>query len=120
MDDVLTTWVIGTEYGRMQMDPGICFHPGYVISHTQYACIIDMTNSTPKNAATPEDEGSVRHKKGVRIFVHCRILLCICQGVIRTTVNTIEILPPLQNDELNIPGWGKQRGLTKLGYKNRR
>lgn len=32
---LLMVWVIGTAGGRIQMEPGTCFHPGCVISHTQ-------------------------------------------------------------------------------------
>jgi len=87
------------------MDPGICFHPVYANSHTQYACTINMTNCRTKNTATPGDKKLTRHRMDIEDedFVHCRIFLCNCQGVIRTTVNTIDILAPLINGELNVP-----------------
>jgi len=53
-NDLLTNWVMGIAFGRTQMDPGICFHPGSVISQTQYVCTTNMTHSRVKNAATPE------------------------------------------------------------------
>jgi len=52
--DILTICEMGTTFGRMQRDPGICFHSGYVISHTQYDCAVSMTNCRRKNRATPE------------------------------------------------------------------
>ena len=100
----LMTWVMGTASVRIQMDPGICFHPGRVISHTQYACTVNMIHIRTNNTATPERKGLVRHQKGVvgdKILVHRRIFLCGRQGVIRTTVNTIEILAPLLNNEFD-------------------
>jgi len=53
----LTTWEIGTTFGRMHMDPGVCFHPVYANSHTQYACTINMANCRTKNTATPGTKG---------------------------------------------------------------
>ena len=99
----LMIWAMGTARGRMQMEPGTCFHPGCVISHTQYACTVNMTHIKTKNTATPEDKGLAQHRKCVKekLLIHSRILLCSRQGVIRTTVSTIEILAPLPNDELH-------------------
>ena len=34
--NLLMIWAMGTAHVRIQTDPGICFHPGCVISHTQY------------------------------------------------------------------------------------
>jgi len=81
------------------MDPGICFHPVYANSHTQYACMINMANCRTKNTATPGDRKLAQHRMDIEdeIIVHRMIFLCGCQGVIRTTVNTIEILAPLIN-----------------------
>jgi hypothetical protein len=86
------------------MDPGICFHPLSVNSHTQSDCTVSVAHCRTKNAVTPEGEGLAQHENGVRdrIFAHIRILLCVCQGVIRTTVNKIDILPPLLDDELDV------------------
>ena len=89
------------------MDPGTCFHPGWVISHTQYAWTVNMTHIKTKDTATPEDKGLALNKKDVedKLLVHSRILLCSRQGVIRTTVNTIETLAPLFNNELRSGLW---------------
>ena len=101
----LTTWEMGTTSGRTHIDPGICFHPVCVTSQTQYACTISMANCKTKNTATPGGKELAQHRKDARggILVHCRILLCNCQGVILTTVNTMETLAPLINDKFNIP-----------------
>jgi len=95
---------MGTTLGRTQIDPGICFHPGCVISHTQYACTTSMAHSRTKSTATPEGKRLAQRERDVEdgIFVHRRIFLWGCQGVIRITVNTIETLAPLLNDELRI------------------
>ena len=100
------TWVIGTASVRIQIDPGISFHPGCVISHIQYPCTVNMIHIKTNNTAAPERKGLVRHRKGVkdRILVHRSIFLCSRQGVIRTTVNTIEILAPLLNNEFDDRG----------------
>jgi hypothetical protein len=115
-------WAMGMAREKIQMDPGTSFHPGWVISHTQYACTVNMAHIRTKDAATPEGKGLAQHRKdiGDRLRVHSRILLCGCQGVIRTTVNTIEILAPLLNDELSVhvQGWWSGE-LTKRTYNNR-
>ena len=105
-DNLLVIWAMGTARERIQMDPGTCFHPGCVISHTQYACTVNMAHIRTKDIATPEGRGLAQHKKDIKdkILVHSRILLCGRQGVIRSTVNTIEILAPLLDDELNVQG----------------
>ena len=88
------------------MDPGICFHSVYDSSHTQYACKINTRNCRTKNTATPECGELAQHKTNAEdiAIVHSRIFLCRRQGVIRTTVNTIEILAPLINDKVNDAG----------------
>ena len=95
---------MGTTSGRTQIDPGICFHPGCVISHTQYACTTNMAHSRTKSTATPEGIRLAKRERDVEdgIFVHRRIFLCGCQGVIRITVNTIETLAPLLDGEFYI------------------
>jgi hypothetical protein len=102
--DLLTIWEMGTTCGRMQMDPGICFHPLSVNSQIQSACAVSMAHCRTKNAVTPAVEGLAQCGRDVeaRIFAHIRILFCVCQGVIRTTVNKIDILPPLLDDELDV------------------
>ena len=96
--------MIGTAFGRTHIDPGISFHPGCVISHTQYACTVNMAHSRTKNTATPGGKGSAWHERDTEdgILVHWRIFLCNCQGTIRTTVNIIETLAPLLYDKLDI------------------
>jgi hypothetical protein len=118
--NLLTIWEMGTTCGRIQMDPGICFHLLSVSSQIQSACAVSMANCKAKNAVTPEVEGLAPRRRDIDdgIFAHIRILLCVCQGVIRTTVNKIDILPPLFNDELNIRV-RRAKGLTKLPYKTR-
>jgi hypothetical protein len=61
--NLLITWVIGTARGRTQMDSGTCFHPGWVISHTQYACTVNMAHIRTKDTATPEGQGLTQHRK---------------------------------------------------------
>jgi len=101
------------------MDSGICFHPVYVTSQTQYACTINMANCKTKNTATPGDKNQHSTKDaGEKIPAHNRIFLCSCQGVIRTTVNTMETLAPLINNELSVAA-GASEGLTKPVCKNR-
>lgn len=87
------------------MDPGVCFHSVCANSHTQYACMINITNCRTKNTATPRDKRLAQHRMDIENedFVHRMIFLCRCQGVIRTTVSTIETLAPLINDEFNVP-----------------
>jgi len=51
---LLTTWVIGTTGGRVQIASGICFHSVYINSHTQYACAVSIANCMKKNTATPK------------------------------------------------------------------
>jgi len=82
--------------GRIQMEPGISFHPGKVISHTQNACRTSMRYCATNNATTPGEKGlSSYGKDGEDGNVeHNKIFFCRCQGVTRTTVNTIDILPP--------------------------
>ena len=58
---------MGTAFGRTQIDPGICFHPGSVISHTQYACTVNMAHSRTKNTATPEGKGLTQREGRSRI-----------------------------------------------------
>jgi len=108
-DNSLMIWAMGTARGRMQMDPGTCFHPGCVISHTQYACTVNMTHIRTKHTATPEDKGLAQRRKDVeeKLLIHSRIFLCSRQGVIRTTVNTIEILAPLLNNKPRSGLWGR-------------
>ena len=62
---LLTTREMGTTRGTRQIDPGICFHPVYVISHTQNVCAVNMANSSTKSTATPEGKGSAQHRKEV-------------------------------------------------------
>lgn len=58
----LTTKEIGTTGGTRHMDPGICFHPVYVNSHTQNNCVVNMANCRMKNATIPDGEGSAQHE----------------------------------------------------------
>jgi len=104
--NLLTTREMGTNRGRIQTDPGICFHPVYITSHTRNACPVITTNSRTKNAVTPEVERLAHLGKGVGggILAQSRIFLCSSQGVIRTTVNTMETLAPLLNDKSNVLG----------------
>lgn len=104
--NLLMIWVIGTAFERTQMDPGTCFHPGCVISHTQYACTVRMAHIRTKDIATPDGQRLAQHRKDLedKIRVHIRIFFCSRQGVIRNTVNTIEILAPLLNDKLDVQG----------------
>ena len=83
---------MGTTSRRTQMDPGVCFHPVYASSYTQYACKISTRNRRTKNTATPECGELAQHQTNVKdiAVVHSRIFLCRRQGIIRTTVNTIE------------------------------
>lgn len=62
----LTTKEMGTTGGTIQMDPGICFHPVYVSSHTQNICVVNMANCRTKNATTPDDEKSAHNIKVIR------------------------------------------------------
>jgi hypothetical protein len=62
----LTTREMGTTGGTRQMDPGICFHPVYVNSHTQNICVINMANCRTKNTTTPDDEGSAQQMDYLR------------------------------------------------------
>ena len=115
--DSLTTWEMGTTSGRVQTDPGICFHSACDISHTQYTCTVNMVNCKKKNAATPERVKLALHGLDAEdeILAHSKIFLCRFQGVIRITVNTIDILAPLFNDEPNVPDgtskWSHQIGV---------
>ena len=104
--NLLTAREIGTNCGRRQTDPGICFHAVCVNSQTKNGCVIVAVNSKKKKTATPRGEGSAQRRRGVevQIFAPSRIFFDSHQGVIRTTVNTIEILVPLLNDKPNIPG----------------
>ena len=47
---------LGDGNRRTQVDPGFCFYLGYMIPHTQYAWMTNMTNSTTKNRATLKDK----------------------------------------------------------------
>ena len=87
------------------MDPGISFHPVYVSSHTQNICAVNIANSRKNDTATPEGKGLGQDRKDAwgQTLVHNMIVLCSFQGVILTTVNTIEILAPLLGNELDIP-----------------
>ena len=98
------------------MDPGICFHPVYVNSQTQYAWTINIMNCRTKNAAIPKDKGLAWHKSDVNniAIIHIRIFLCRRQGVIRITVNTMETLAPLVIGEVNIT-WGESEGPHQTG-----
>jgi len=102
------------------MDPGIFFHPVCVNSQTQYACTINMANCRRKNTATPGDKRLAQYRKDIEgeILLHFMILFCRCQGVMRTTVSTMETLAPLVNDEVAFRV-GQVKGLTKPVYKNR-
>ena len=102
--DLLTTKEIGTTGGTRQIAPGISFHPASVNSHTQNSCAINMANSRTKNTAVPGGKELATWKGNMGwILIHSRILLCVCQGVILTTVNIIETLAPLLDDEPTIP-----------------
>jgi len=105
-DNLLTTREMGTNRGRMQKDPRICFHPGYITSHTKNACVVITTNSRTKKAVTPEVNRLVHHGNGVGCInlAQSRIFFCSCQGVIRITVNKMETLAPLLDDKSNILG----------------
>lgn len=61
--NLLTIREMGTTGGTRQMDPGICFHPAYVNSHTQNSCAINMVNSIMKNTTTPGSKGLLAHRK---------------------------------------------------------
>jgi len=102
---LLTAREIGTNCGRIQTDPGICFHSVCVNSQTKNGCVIVAVNSRKKKTATPRGEGSVRCRKSIedQILVHSRIFFDSHQGVIRTTVNMMEILVPLLSDKPNVP-----------------
>jgi len=62
---LLTTREMGTTRGTRQMDPGICFHPVYVISHTQNVCAVNIANSSTNDAATPEGKRLAQHIKDI-------------------------------------------------------
>ena len=119
--NLLTAAEMGTNCGSWQADPGICFHPVCVDSHTKNTCTVIAMNSRTKNTVTPEDKRLAPHRKGVEggTLVHSRIFFCSNQGVIRITVSRIETLVPLLNDKTNVPG-GAKKGLTKSPYTNRR
>jgi len=106
--NLLTTREMGTNRGRAQTDPLICFHSVYITSHTKNACPVITTNSRTKNAVNPEvkrlaHKRLLHHGKGVGCIVHAqsRIFFCSCQGVIRITVNKMETLAPLLEDKSN-------------------
>jgi hypothetical protein len=63
--NLLMIWVMGMAREKIQMDPGTSFHPGWVISHTQYACTVNMAHIRTKNAATPEGKGLAQHRKDI-------------------------------------------------------
>ena len=107
-DNLLMIRATGTDRGKMQMDPGICFHPGRMISHSQNTCATNTAHIRTKDTTTPEDKGLAQHRNCVedKLLVHSRIIFCSRQGVMRTTVSTIEILAPLLNDELSFEGCG--------------
>ena len=108
---------MGTTSGRTQTDPGVCFHPAYDNSHTQYTCTVNMANCRKKNTATPDRVKLIlcRQSVGGRDLVHIKIFLCSSQGVILITVSTIEILAPLLDDDLNtldgVSEWSHQIGV---------
>jgi len=118
-DNLLMIRATGTDRGKMQMDPGTCFHPGRVISHSQNTCTTNTAHIRTKDATTPEDKGLVQDRKCVedKFLVHSRIIFCSRQGVMRTTVNIIEILAPLLNDEPSVQGCGSG-GAHQSGVKN--
>lgn len=62
--DLLTTREIGTTGGTRQMDPGICFHPEYVISHTQKSWVTNMVNCRTKNATSADEKVISAVQKG--------------------------------------------------------
>ena len=104
-NNALTASDMGTNSGRRQTDPGICFHSVCVNSHTKNGCIIVAVNSRKKKTATPGGRELAQHRRSVREdYPHCRIFFASHQGVIRTTVNTMEILVPLLNGKPNVPG----------------
>ena len=51
--NLLTTKEIGTTGGARQIGPETSFHPAYINSQTQNSCVINMTNSSTKDAAIP-------------------------------------------------------------------
>ena len=63
--NLLTIKEMGTTGGTRQMDPGICFHPAYVNSHTQNSCEINMVNSRMKNTTIPGSNGLANCRTGV-------------------------------------------------------
>ena len=90
--DLLIIWVIGTTFGRTQMDPGISFHFGQVISHTQYACVTSIRYCIAKNMADLVSEESAKQSGlGVGNFEHNSVFFCRRQGVTQNTVNIIDI-----------------------------
>ena len=109
--NLLTTREMGTNSGRMQKDPGICFHPVCITSHTKNPCVVITTNSRTKNAVTPEVNMLVHHGKGVGCIglAQSRIFFCSCQGVIRITVSKIETLAPLLDYKSNALGEASRR-----------
>ena len=53
-DNLLMIWAMGTARGRIQIESGTCFHPGCAISHSQYACAVNMAHIRTKATATPK------------------------------------------------------------------
>jgi hypothetical protein len=102
--DLLTTSEMGTTDGTRQMAPGICFHSVCVSSHTQNIWMVNTANCRKKKTAIPGDEGGQRSAKRKIELVHIRIRLWSLQGVIRTMVSTMEILAPLADNKLDVPG----------------
>jgi len=43
--------------GRRQKDPGTCFHPVSINSHTRKACAVITVNSRIKNPVIPKSKG---------------------------------------------------------------
>jgi len=119
--DLLTAREMGTNSGRIQTDPGICFHLVCVNSQTKNGCVIVAVNSRKKKTATPRGERSAQGRESVedQIVVHSRIFFDSHQGVILTTVSTMEILVPLLSDKPNVSG-GVSKGHTRPPYTNRR
>ena len=60
---LLTIWVMGTALVRMQMESGICFHPGWEISQIQSPCTTNIAHIRTKDTATPESKALTRSKR---------------------------------------------------------